>query len=152
MPISFLHTAPALALCAALVVAGCSNKVDEPAPSSAPTSPKPANDQPATTKPDPNKLTKAECDKLFNHFLDVAVDDMMKKNSPAGMSEAERAKQSQPIRSALKASADFSKKSAECEKEYTRPEYDCMMKSTTEKEFDECLSRLNRAAPPRGSQ
>lgn len=146
MPLSWSFQAtPVLLWCAAVALASCS-KVEEPAPTPSASPSAVAAGEKAPPKEQvtavnaEGKLTTAECNKLFEHFLNVSVDDMMKKNATDGMSEAERAKAIEPLRQVLKTSTDFSKRATECQQEYTRQEYECMMKSTTERGFDACIS------------
>jgi flagellar basal body L-ring protein FlgH len=145
MPLSWSFQAtPVLLFSSAVALAGCScSKVEEPAPSP-PTvatggQKSPLKEQP-TAVTATGKLTTAECHKLFEHFLDVSVNDMLKKNTNEGMSEEEKAKAAEPLRNVLKSATDFSKKSAECQQEYSRQEYECMLKATTERGFDACIS------------
>jgi hypothetical protein len=150
MPFSWSFQAtPVLLLCAAAAVASCSKKVEEPTPAPASNVQKPPpKEEPAAVQPD-GKLTRAECDKLFEHFVEVSVSDMLKKKEKeiAAMGEDEKAKAIESLRNVVKKTTDYGQRHSACASEYSREEHNCMMKSTTERGFDACIKMLPAAAP-----
>ena len=89
-----------------------------------------------------DKLTAAECQKLFEHMMDVGVAEMMKdKEATAGMSEADKKKALEEMRKIMRDDPELKKNATSCEKEFTRSEYECLMRAKSEKGFDGCTRR-----------
>lgn len=124
----------AIILMSTALASGCSK--DSPAPGAA-GSAAPAGDKPAAAVKATGKLTAAECQKLYQHVMDVGLNEAL-KDSTNGMSEAEKKVAVEAARKEMKDDPEAKKLAAGCENEITRDEYDCMMKATTEKALDAC--------------
>lgn len=124
-----------LAACAVFAL-GCSK--DAPAPGAAASAEAAGNKTAAAAKPT-GKLSAAECQKLYEHVMDVGVAEAMKdKSATAGMSEADKKKAAEDMRKEIKNDPETKKMAAGCEKDFSRAQYDCVMKAASEKAIDAC--------------
>lgn len=102
-----------------------------PAKSSAAAAPVPAG----TGKP-----TAAECDALSQKFLDLAWEEALAEDADLRKSSpAEKELIRKTIMTQAKTDPDFKTISADCKKELSRKDYNCLITAKTMKAFDKCI-------------
>jgi hypothetical protein len=112
----------------AAALAGCSK--DQPAPTGAPEGQKPPAEQ-----PDKGKLSQAECQKMFEHVMDLSVNEAIKElGGPEGVDKETASK----LRKEMRNDPELKKTALGCEKEFSREDYDCIMKARSSAAVDIC--------------
>lgn len=99
----------------------------------------------ATQKPAPvpagtGKPSAAECEAMSQHFLELAWQDALAEDEELrNSSELEKELIRKTVLSEAKNDPDFKSISADCKKELSRKEYNCLMAAKTMKAFDKCV-------------
>ena len=88
------------------------------------------------------KLTDAECRKVVDHVLDVTAKEALDDDG-AKMSASEKSKQLAALRAELANDPDFKKQADNCDDEYTKSEYLCMMGATSAEAIEKCNESPN---------
>lgn len=86
------------------------------------------------------KPSAAECDALSQKFLDLAWDEALAEDEDLRKSSAaEKELIRKTIMSEAKNDPDFKSISADCRKELSRKEYNCLISAKNMKAFDKCI-------------
>lgn len=88
------------------------------------------------------KLTQAECQKVVDHVLDVTAKEAL-DDEGAKMSAAEKNKHLAALRTELASDPEFKKQAENCDDEYTKSEYLCMMAATSGEAIEKCNESPN---------
>jgi hypothetical protein len=88
------------------------------------------------------KLSDAECKKVVDHVLDISAKEALDEDS-AKLSASEKKKQLAALRAELGNDPEFKKQAENCDDEYTKTEYTCMMAATTGEALDKCNESPN---------
>jgi hypothetical protein len=88
------------------------------------------------------KLTDAECRRVVDHVLDVTAKEALEEEGTK-LSAAEKKKHLAALRTELASDPELKKQAENCDEEYTRSEYTCMMSATTAEALDKCNESPN---------
>lgn len=127
---SLLATSVLLVSVAAASV-GCK---DQPTPTGVPVDQKPSGEQSGAAKR-AGQLSEAECKRLTEHVMDLLVNEALQAmGGPEGV-DKEAANR---LRKDMKNDVALKKKAMDCEKTYSREDYNCIMKARSSVAFDIC--------------
>jgi hypothetical protein len=115
------------------LAAGCKeSKPASPSPAPATTAAARSAAPPAPT----GKLTPAECKKLYEHVMSVAMTSAMKEEKD--LTPEQRKLALAEIRKELASDPELKKEYQGCESDFTRARYSCIMRASTEDAMDKC--------------
>ena len=80
--------------------------------------------------------TLAECSALYDRFLDLKLADDPRAKT---MGDAERAAARKALEPAVASDSDVQQVTKQCETEVTRQEYDCAIRASTAREWNDCI-------------
>ena len=81
--------------------------------------------------------TQAECNALYERFLDLKLADDPRLKS---ITPEERANARKALVASVATDSDVQQVTRQCETEVTREEYDCAIKATTSVAWNECIN------------
>jgi hypothetical protein len=88
------------------------------------------------------KLTDAECRKVVDHVLDITAKEAL-DDEGTKMSASEKSKHLAALRAELANDPEFKKQAENCDDEYTKSEYLCMMGATSGEAIEKCNESPN---------
>ncbi len=84
-----------------------------------------------------NKVSKAECARIVEHFIDLKLKENPKYGSlPANLKATVRAQ----VKKEAESDPDVQQAENRCEDEISRAEYECASKSKTAAEWNNCIN------------
>jgi hypothetical protein len=83
-----------------------------------------------------SRVTSQECATLVEHYFDLKIDE---DPSTKTMSDADRAAFRETVRKAAQSDPDVKQATDQCESEISRGEFDCGMRATTSRQWNDCI-------------